>query len=51
MAEGAPQTVKALEKEGVEVIQIPYNEVMKYGGGISCTTGRSIRDSGPKALE
>jgi len=51
MAEGAPQTVKALEKEKVEVIQIPYDEVMKYGGGISCTTGRLIRDPGPKLFE
>ncbi len=51
MPEGAPQTVKALEKEGVEVIQIPYDEVMKYGGGISCTTGRLIRDPGPVLFE
>lgn len=51
MAEGAPQTVKALKKEGVDVIQIPYDEVMKYGGGISCTTGRLIRDPGPKLFE
>jgi len=51
MAEGAPQTVKALEREGVEVIQIPYDEVMKYGGGISCTTGRLIRDPGPRLFE
>jgi len=51
MGEGAPQTVKALEKEGVEVIQIPYDEVMKYGGSISCTTGCLIRDPGPKLFE
>ncbi len=51
MAEGAPQTVKALEKEGVEVIQIPYDEVMKYGGSIRCTTGQLIRDPGPRLFE
>ena len=51
MAEGDSKTVKALEKEGVEVIQIPYDEVMKYGGGISCTTGRLIRGPGPKLFE
>ena len=51
ICEGAPQTVKALEKEGVEVIKIPYDEVMKYGGGISCTTGCLIRDPGPKLFE
>ena len=51
MAEGAPNTVKALKKEGVEVIEIPYDEVMKYGGGISCTTGRLIRDPGPRLFD
>ncbi len=49
--EGAPNTVKALKKEGVEVIEIPFDEVIKYGGGISCTTGPLIRDSGPKLFD
>lgn len=44
MVEGAKQTVKALREEGVEVIEIPYDEVMKYGGGIRCCTRQLIRD-------
>ncbi len=50
LAEGAEQTVKALKKEGVEVIEVPFDEVMKYGGGVRCCTGQLIRDSGPKLL-
>jgi N-dimethylarginine dimethylaminohydrolase len=51
MAEGAPMTVKALRAENVEVIEIPYDEVMKYGGGISCTTGQLVRDAGPTLFD
>jgi N-dimethylarginine dimethylaminohydrolase len=49
--EGAPKTVKALKREGVEVIETPFDEVIKYGGGISCTTGPLIRDSGPTLFD
>ena len=48
---GCPKTVKALRKEKVDVIEVPYDEVMKYGGGIRCTTMQLIRDKGPSLFE
>jgi len=51
MAEGSKKTVAALKSEGVEVIEIPYNEMMKFTGGLRCTTGHLIRAPGPKLFE
>lgn len=51
IAKGAKETVKALHKEGIDVIEIPYNDVMKYGGGVRCCTGQLIRDPGPSLFE
>ena len=48
---GCPKTVKALRKEKVDVIEVPYDEVMKYGEGIRCTTMQLIRDRGPRLFE
>jgi arginine deiminase len=47
MPAGAPRTRRLLEAEGVEAIEVSYDEVMKYGGGIRCTTMQLLRDAGP----
>ncbi|HUG88410.1 MAG TPA: arginine deiminase family protein [Actinomycetota bacterium] len=51
MTTGAPKTKKLLEEEGVEAIEVEYEEVIRYGGGIRCTTMQLVRDSGPKVFE
>lgn len=51
MPAGAPQTRALLEAEGVETIEIEYREVIKYGGGIRCTTMQLVRDPGPKMFD
>lgn len=44
MPEGAPGTVERLTATGVEVVEIPYDEILKNGGGIHCSTLPLIRD-------
>jgi N-dimethylarginine dimethylaminohydrolase len=51
MAEGSPKTRALLDSEGVETIEVPYGEVMKYGGGVRCTTMQLVRDAGPRVFE
>jgi N-dimethylarginine dimethylaminohydrolase len=51
MPAGAPRTRALLEAEGVETIEIEYKEVIKYGGGIRCTTMQLVRDPGPKRFD
>jgi N-dimethylarginine dimethylaminohydrolase len=51
MPTGAPETRALLEAEGIETIEVPYDEVMKYGGGIRCTTMQLIRDPGPRVFD
>ena len=51
MIAGAKQTSAALRREGVDVIEVPYEEVLKYGGGLRCTTMQLVRDDGPKLAE
>jgi N-dimethylarginine dimethylaminohydrolase len=51
MPAGAPRTRALLETEGVEAIEVDYGEVIKYGGGIRCTTMQLVRDPGPKVFE
>ena len=43
----AQKTKRLLEKHGVEVITVEYDEVHKYGGRIRCNTMHLIRDKGP----
>ena len=50
MNEGSPRTRALLEKPGVETIEIQYDEVQRYGGGIRCTTMQLVRDPGPKVF-
>ena len=51
MVAGAPRTRALLEDEGVEVTEVPYQEVQLYGGGIRCTTMQLLRDPGPRVFE
>lgn len=47
MPTGCPKTVKALEKAGVECIQLDVSEIMKGNGAIHCMTAFLKRDSVP----
>jgi N-dimethylarginine dimethylaminohydrolase len=51
MVEGAPRTRALLEEEGVEVVEVPYQQVQLYGGGIRCTTMQLLRDPGPRVFD
>jgi N-dimethylarginine dimethylaminohydrolase len=44
MADGHPRTVALLERHGVGVATIPYDEVQKGGGGVHCSTMELVRD-------
>jgi N-dimethylarginine dimethylaminohydrolase len=44
MAEGSPRTMEKLEKAGIEVVTIPYDEIHKNGGGVHCSTTELVRD-------
>jgi N-dimethylarginine dimethylaminohydrolase len=45
VCEGYPRTVERLERRGVEVVAIRYDEIQKNGGGIHCSTMELIRDN------
>ena len=47
MPTGCPKTVNALEKAGVECIQLDVSEVLKGNGAIHCMTAFLKRDSVP----
>lgn len=44
LGEGHPHTLERLGRRGVEVIEIPYREIQRGGGGIHCTTMELRRD-------
>jgi N-dimethylarginine dimethylaminohydrolase len=44
MAEGFDRTAERLDKAGVEVIQIPFDELLKNGGGPHCSAFPLQRD-------
>jgi len=44
MCSGSDRTAEALSHRGVDVIQIPYDENHKNGGGIHCSTLPLVRD-------
>ena len=51
MTTGAPLTRKLLEEEDVDVMEVEYEEVIRYGGGIRCTTMQLVRDAGPTVFD
>ena len=44
MCEGYPHARDALERRGVEVVTIPYDEIQKGGGGVHCSTMELVRE-------
>ena len=44
MAAEAPRSADRLRARGVDVIQIPYGEIHKNGGGVHCSTMELVRD-------
>lgn len=48
MAKGAEETIRRVERAGVEVIPIETDGIQQGGvNGISCITGQLLRDPGP----
>ena len=44
MCEGHPRTAERLERRGVKVVPVPYDEIQKNGGGIHCSAMELRRD-------
>jgi N-dimethylarginine dimethylaminohydrolase len=44
MAEGSPRTAELLDRHGIEVLTIPYDELHKNGGGVHCSTIELVRE-------
>ena len=38
MAEGSPRSADMLDRAGVDVVTVPYDEIHKNGGGVHCST-------------
>ena len=47
MPSEGPKAIAAVRKIGVEVIETPYSEFLRVGGGLHCSTMRLHRDKGP----
>lgn len=50
MAAEAPKAVAEVRKLGVDVIEVPYSEFHKAGGGFACSTQLILREPGPALL-
>jgi N-dimethylarginine dimethylaminohydrolase len=44
MCDRYPRTRALLERRGMEVVAIPYDEIQKGGGGVHCSTMELVRD-------
>jgi N-dimethylarginine dimethylaminohydrolase len=44
MSSDAPRTAEVLDRAGVEVITVEYDEIHKNGGGVHCSTIELVRD-------
>jgi N-dimethylarginine dimethylaminohydrolase len=44
MCAGYPHTAERLERRGIEVVRVPYDEIQKNGGSIHCSTMELVRD-------
>ncbi len=52
MAQGAKRTIRALQKEGIDVIELDTSGISRGGtNGISCMTMHLLRDPGPTLEE
>lgn len=49
--DGGKQTIKEMEKRGIDVIATPQSEFIKVGGAVHCATGALIREQGPLCEE
>jgi len=43
----AKNAIAAVRKAGVDVVEVPYSEFIRSGGGLHCSTLRLWRDAGP----
>jgi N-dimethylarginine dimethylaminohydrolase len=43
----APKAIAAVRKAGVDVVEVPYSEFLRTGGGLHCSTMRIHREPGP----
>lgn len=48
MSLGAPRNRALFERQGVDVTEMDYSEMIKDGGGIRTTTMQLLRDPGPR---
>lgn len=46
MSDSSPRTQRLLERHGIEVVSIPYDEVQKFCGGVHCSTMELVREPG-----
>jgi N-dimethylarginine dimethylaminohydrolase len=46
MCDRYPRAAELLERRGIEVVAIPYDEIQKGGGGVHCSTMELVRDRG-----
>jgi N-dimethylarginine dimethylaminohydrolase len=44
MSDDCARTAERLERRGIEVIPLPYDEIQKNGGGIHCSTMELLRE-------
>ncbi len=44
MSADTPRTAQALDRAGVEVIPIEYDEIHQNGGGVNCSTIDLVRE-------
>jgi N-dimethylarginine dimethylaminohydrolase len=44
----AKKTIKKVQKAGIEVVEVPYEENICMGGGLNCATMELIRERGPR---
>ena len=47
----ATESIANVRAAGVEVIEVPYSEFMKEGGGLHCSTGQIWREKGPYSTD
>ena len=45
MSDSSPRTQRLVERRGIEVVSIPYDEVQKFSGGVHCSTMELVRES------